>query len=96
MKQLTIPANYNKLTQTERRKVRERYAKIQDGKCSYCGCDLEQGPPIHLQKKYVNLSLFPDGFLKNPVHLHHDHKTGMTIGAVHARCNAILWQYHKE
>lgn len=31
-----------------------------------------------------------------PVHLHHDHKTGLTIGAVHAKCNAVLWQYYGE
>jgi hypothetical protein len=28
--------------------------------------------------------------------LHHCHQTGLTIGAVHAKCNAVLWQYHGE
>jgi hypothetical protein len=42
------------------------------------------------------LSLFPKNFLKWPVHLHHSHDTGMTIGAVHSYCNAVLWQYHNE
>jgi hypothetical protein len=55
-------------------------------------------PTKEMQQKSINFSLFPGGigFLKYPIHLHHDHNTGMTIGAVHARCNAILWQYHGE
>jgi hypothetical protein len=40
--------------------------------------------------------LFPELFLKYPVHLHHSHVTGLTIGAVHAYCNAVLWVYHDE
>ena len=32
----------------------------------------------------------------HPIHLHHDHDTDLTIGAVHAYCNAILWEYHNE
>lgn len=31
--------------------------------------------------------------LRYPVHLQHNHDTGMTEGAVHARCNAVMWQY---
>jgi hypothetical protein len=31
--------------------------------------------------------------LKSPIHLQHDHDTGLTEGAVHAYCNAVLWQY---
>jgi hypothetical protein len=38
--------------------------------------------------------LFPPNFLKYPVHLQHNHDTDMTEGAVHARCNAVMWQYH--
>jgi len=44
----------------------------------------------------INENLFPPKFLNWPVHLHHDHKTGMTVGAVHSHCNAVLWQYHNE
>ena len=47
-------------------------------------------------RMYITNSLFPPNFFKWPVHLHHSHDTGMTIGAVHARCNAVLWQYHGE
>jgi hypothetical protein len=47
----------------------------------------------HILKKDINLRLFPPNFLKYPIHLHHCHDTGMTIGAVHCHCNAVLWQY---
>jgi hypothetical protein len=49
-----------------------------------------------VMSKKINVDLFPPNFFKWPVHLHHDHRTGMTIGAVHCRCNAVLWQYHGE
>ena len=42
----------------------------------------------------INYRLFPPGFLKNPIHLQHDHDTNMTEGAVHAKCNAVLWEYY--
>lgn len=96
MTQLTIPANYNLLTQPERRKVREKYNKLQDWKCCHCGTDLQDEPAKHIMAKSINLKLFPKGFLTHPIHLHHNHDTGMTIGSVHARCNAVLWQYHGE
>ena len=44
----------------------------------------------------IHEELFPKNFFDHPIHLHHDHETGMTIGAVHAQCNAVLWQYHGE
>lgn len=93
---LTIPADYRKLNQNQRRLVRERYIKLQEGRCLHCKSDLE-GPPTDLvQKRKITMSLFPKGFLDHPVHLHHNHATGMTIGAVHAKCNAVLWQYYNE
>lgn len=90
-----LPANYNNISQPERREVRQQYRKEQDNLCYYCECSLDVRP-IH--DKEVNWDLFPSGkgFLKYPVHLHHCHDTGMTIGAVHAYCNAVLWQYHGE
>ncbi|AGI61771.1 hypothetical protein VCO139_0016 [Vibrio phage VCO139] len=42
------------------------------------------------------MKLFPKNMFQYPIHLHHDHNTGMTIGAVHARCNAVLWEYYGE
>lgn len=88
------PVNYDLLSSKERKLVRERYVVEQHGKCCYCEGSLISEPPEQVQKIPVNMNLFPRGFMKNPIHLHHSHETGMTIGAVHARCNAILWQYH--
>lgn len=91
-----IPAPYSKLSSARRAVVRERYIEMQDGLCHHCGTPLDEVP---FMDKPINWRLFPggsEGFLRHPVHLHHDHKTDLTIGAVHAYCNAVLWQYHGE
>lgn len=92
------PQNYDLLTRQERRELRLRYVEAQKGKCHHCGADLNGEPSADVMSKRINWRLFPGGeeFLRYPVHLHHCHDTGMTIGAVHARCNAVLWQYHGE
>lgn len=88
--------NYNELTPRDRRRVREEYTADQQGVCFYCDEALDGPPSVRIQKKVVNAKLFPNGFFNHPIHLHHNHITGMTIGAVHCKCNAILWQYHGE
>lgn len=87
---------YENMFWKERRVVRLEYVKTQDGKCYFCKSDIHAEPPADIRSKKINWSLFPSNFLKNPIHLHHSHKTGLTLGAVHARCNAVLWQYHGE
>jgi hypothetical protein len=89
----TLPVDYTKLTWIERREVRQQYMKEQNYKCFYCGSDLEYDPPQEILETKIEWSLFPEGFLDHPVHLQHNHDTGMTEGAVHAYCNAVLWQY---
>lgn len=84
---------YSKLTIEERRTVREEYIKNQDGKCFYCKEDLTKNPPKRITDKKIDWSLFPDNFLKYPVHLQHNHDTDETEGSVHAYCNAVMWQY---
>ncbi|MBL4700540.1 MAG: hypothetical protein JKX85_04705 [Phycisphaeraceae bacterium] len=91
---INIPANYKKLTWQERRWVRNEYVKRQKGLCFYCGNPLSGSATDSVESKQITEHLFPDGFFKWPVHLHHDHCTDMTIGAVHCHCNAVLWQYH--
>jgi hypothetical protein len=95
---MKLPANYNNLSTQQRREVRKLYSEMQSWKCHHCGSHLMKEPSKEMQQMPINFRLFPGGkdFLKYPIHLHHDHNTGMTIGAVHARCNAILWQYHGE
>jgi hypothetical protein len=93
---MKLPINYDRATRQERREARLEYVKEQGGKCQYCEEPLDGDPEILTLRERINLSLFPPGFMDNPVHLHHNHNTGMTIGAVHAHCNAVLWQYHGE
>jgi hypothetical protein len=57
---------------------------------------LASRPSNDMLKLEINRKLFPEGFFRWPIHLHHDHTSGMTIGAVHNTCNAVLWQYHGE
>lgn len=93
---MELPVNYDKIPQKQRRLVREEYIRVQEGLCQHCGASLEGSPITEVMESYIHKELFPKFFFKHPVHLHHDHNTGMTIGAVHARCNAHLWQYFGE
>lgn len=91
-----LPVDYDSLHWKEKRAVRERYIQIQEGMCWYCHEPLDSAPAKSVREKWVRRALFPVNFFKWPVHLHHCHETGLTIGAVHSRCNAVLWQYHGE
>ena len=93
---MDLPVNYDEMDRKQRRVVREEYIRIQDGKCCHCGALLAGRPSSEIQTASVDESLFPPRFFEWPIHLHHCHDSGMTIGAVHARCNAVLWQYHGE
>jgi hypothetical protein len=93
---MDLPVNYNNISQHFRREVREEYARRQGQACYYCGCLLDEQPPIEVGCLPINEKLFPPQFFKYPIHLHHDHLTGMTIGAVHNLCNAVMWQYFGE
>lgn len=93
---MKLPVNYNEIHFSERKKVREEYIKQQEGRCYFCNGDLNEEPSKKILKKKINKKLFPENFFKWPIHLHHSHETGMTIGVVHCFCNAILWQYYGE
>lgn len=94
MLEYKLPVNYTQLTSTERKKVREQYIKQQQGYCYYCKHSLNEKAPKKITDMKINWNLFPENFLKYPIHLQHDHTTGMTEGAVHSYCNAVMWQYH--
>jgi len=89
-----LPVDYDGLSRTGKKQVREQYIKEQSGLCYHCGEDLSDEPPARITEKSIVWKFFPPGFLNNPVHLQHDHGTGLTEGAVHAYCNAVMWQYH--
>ncbi len=93
---MNLPINYNTSHWTVRKEAREEYVRLQKWKCCHCGELLGENPAKKVMKMKTNEKLFPVNFFKWPIHLHHDHETGMTIGAVHAKCNAVLWEYHGE
>lgn len=93
---MDLPVRYDQLRPWRRKTVRDEYVRRQNGLCHHCKEPLDGPPSLEVQNKKVRARLFPRGFLDHPVHLHHDHKTLLTLGAVHARCNAVLWQYHGE
>lgn len=90
---MLLPINYNEATAAIRRAVRLEYVQRQGGNCYWCKCPLSVGPPERV-KLPIDWSLFPPNFLRYPVHLQHNHDTGETEGAVHAYCNAVMWQHH--
>lgn len=93
---MELPANYNLMSREQRRDCRIEYMRIQNFLCHHCGQSLYEEAADYIKEKPINKKLFPDSFFKFPIHLHHNHDTGMTIGAVHNYCNAVLWQYHGE
>lgn len=97
LKQITkLPQKYAELNVNQRREIRELYVIKQKGLCKHCEQPLEGDPSWQIRHTAINLKLFPEGFFNYPIHLHHSHKTGMTLGTVHNRCNAYLWQYRGE
>lgn len=89
------PKYYSRLTRQERRLLRLDYIIDQKGLCMYCATSLEGPPNPEIEAKPINWRLFPGGikFLDNPIHLQHNHYTDLTEGAVHAKCNAVMWEY---
>lgn len=88
-----LPAKYSQLSYKQREAVRNAYVRLQGGKCWHCGEPLDAKPPARIRELSIRWELFPTGFLNHPVHLQHNHTSDNTEGAVHARCNAVLWQY---
>ena len=95
-KKWSLPTNYNKLERGQKRVVRLQYVAEQQNLCQYCEMPLNEAPRMDVAASDIHWDLFPEGFREHPIHLHHNHDTGMTIGAVHMRCNAYLWIYKRE
>jgi len=94
--EVTLPAKYEELTPFQRRAVREQYAMLQRHECAFCGGTLYENAPQELRDLPIDWDLFPEGFLDYPVHLQHNHDTGLTEGAVHSFCNAFMWNYYRR
>ena len=95
-KKYDLPVNYNELAPHQKRAVRLQYIQEQKNNCYCCDMPLNEPPSNEVLLAEIAWELFPRNFAKSPIHLHHNHNTGMTIGAVHMRCNAYLWQYKGE
>lgn len=93
---MKLPINYASTHFSQRKLAREEYVRRQDGNCHYCKNPLSEEPEESVKAKSITPRLYPTHFFKWPVHLHHCRKTGMTIGAVHSHCNAVLWEYEGE
>jgi hypothetical protein len=93
---LDLPVRYASLSAKKKQEARLEYIGLQEGRCWFCKGSFTEPPPSFITQNKINESLFPKGFLSRPIHLHHDHNSGLTIGAVHAYCNAVLWQYLGE
>jgi len=95
-KKYDLPVNYDTLEPHQKRAVRLQYIEEQQNLCQYCEMPLNEAPINYVEAATISWAAFPYNFQLSPIHLHHDHKTGMTIGAVHMKCNAYLWQYKGE
>lgn len=93
---MELPVKYDDIPVKKKYLIREAYISEQNGKCYYCKGDLKCNPPKEITDKKITPKLYPPGFFNHPVHLHHSHDTGLTLGVVHNYCNAILWEYHNE
>lgn len=94
--EVPLPAMYAKLTPAQRKAVRGQYSRMQNWNCYFCKASLFSKPIQKVLDAKINWDLFPSEFTKYPVHLQHDHDTGLTEGAVHSLCNAYMWQYHRR
>lgn len=92
---MKLPVDYTTLDwrKGEVRAVREQYAREQNGRCYWCKNPLDGKPAKEVQDAPIAWGMFPPNFQRWPVHLQHNHLTGMTEGAVHMRCNAYMFQY---
>ncbi len=92
--EVALPAMYEELSPIQRQAVRRQYSRLQNWKCYFCqGSLFNKVTNEEIVNADINWNLFPPNFTKYPVHLQHDHDTGLTEGAVHALCNAYMWQY---
>jgi hypothetical protein len=89
-----LPVEYSKLSPKSRAEVRAQYVREQSNLCYWCKAPLTSDPASSIKRYSINWRLFPPSFLKHPIHLQHNHSTDLTEGAVHALCNAVMWQYY--
>jgi len=96
-----FPQRYRDLNTNQRRKLRDEYVEHFRGRCLYCGLKLD-GLPSRIVRdsadeiEWDDLPGGKEGFLSNPIHLHHDQVTGLTLAPIHALCNAHSWHFYES
>lgn len=86
---LELPTKYSSLTGERKSAVKEAYICLQRDRCWLCGDDLYD-PPKFLVENPNYMPLCGNQLAEHsPLHLHHDHKTGLTLGVTHAECNIL-------
>jgi len=95
-KPLKLPINYVRATRAMRAQARLQYIEEQDNLCYFCSEDIHKAPPDKILEMPLVRANYPRSFFDHPIHLHHCHETDKTIGATHAYCNAVLFEYYGE
>lgn len=96
-----FPQRYRDLNTNQRRNLREKYVDRFGGRCLYCGTQLDDEPHKFVRKsaddiEWDNMPGGKEAFLSNPIHLHHDQVTGLTLAPIHALCNAHSWAFYER
>ena len=96
-----IPQRYRDLNGNQRRKLRDEYVEHFRGRCLYCGRQLDDKPSSVVRQaadaiEWNNMPGGKEGFLSNPIHLHHDQITGLTLAPIDALCNAHSWEFYES
>ncbi len=84
----------------KKRELRDEYTRSFGGRCLYCFEKLDDEPNSFVRDSADDIEWDDspgrkEGFLKNPIHLHHDHETGLTLASIHALCNAHSWHFYE-
>lgn len=89
---IELPVVYDEIPSRERYIIRSMYIQEQNWNCYYCKKSLLKPAAKWVLQRKISPKIFPKNFFDSKIHLHHSHDTGMTLGAVHSYCNAVLWE----
>lgn len=86
---LELPTKYSSLSGERLAVVKEAYICLQRERCWLCGGNLYE-LPNHVVDNPNLIGLCSSQLAEqHPLHLHHNHDTGLTLGVAHAECNII-------
>jgi len=86
---LELPIKYSSLSGERLSAVKEAYTCLQRERCWLCGNNLWDLPKYIVENPKL-MGLCGNQLAEHsPLHLHHDHDTGLTLGVTHAECNII-------